>query len=59
MLFLVSSINNFERWPEFAEVFLSYLVDKPKTVLAIAHELMVWIASLSHMQRRDFISNYC
>lgn len=56
MFFLDYSINNFENWLAFVEVFLFNLVNKSKKVFAVAHEFMVWIASLSHVQRkRDLI----
>lgn len=43
MLFLVYSVNNFERWYEFVEVFLSHLVNKRKKVFVIIHEFIFWI----------------
>lgn len=52
MFFIVFSINNFERSSEFAEVFLFHFVNKPKQVFAIAHKFMIWITSLSRVQRK-------
>lgn len=53
MFFMDYSINNFENWLAFVEFFLSNLLNKPKNVFAVAHEFLVWIASLSHVQRKD------